>query len=298
MDILSYYTDMNWITNAYNILSTIMMTNVEYLVQSTTYVLNEFFNIDLNSIATSFFLNYIEIKTKVNKTGLYIYNNNKFIKNMIDKTSYNYQYAVANFNNNRIEPFNTNWVCMSVLLLNDDKHIIGNKHIYIEDYQYIKPHVNEDISRIQHYNNCLHHLIETTQSICKSDNIEETMVTMKAGDIIFTKTYNKDLIIHEDEQLYLNKQSNVSFISIEYTHPNMQSKIILTIPKNTYFVNNIILSSVFIKRYLEYQPERYVFDDKYIVNLMDNNINMFSLKYNEYILIKEKTYEVIKNKNN
>lgn len=289
---------MDWITNSYNILSTIMLTNVEYLVQSTTYVLYEFFNIDLNSIATSLFLNYIEIKTKANKIGLYIYNNNKFIKNMIDKTSYNYQYAVAILNNNRIEPFNTNWVCMSVLLLNDDEHIIGNKHIYIEDYQYIKPHINEDISRIQHYNNCLRYLIETAQSICKSDNIEETMVTMKAGDIVFTKTYNKDLIIHEDEQLYLNKQSKVSFISIEYTHPNMQSKIILTIPKNTYFVNNIILSSVFIKRYLEYQSESYVFDNKYIVNLMDNNINMCSLKYNEYILIKEKTYEVIKNKNN
>ena len=127
---------MDWITNAYNILTTIMMTNVEYLVQSTTYVLYEFFNIDLNSIATSLFLNYIEIKTKVNKTGLYIYNNNQFIKNMLDKTSYNYQYAVANFNNYRIEPFNTNWVCMSILLLNDDEHIIGNKHIFIEDYQY------------------------------------------------------------------------------------------------------------------------------------------------------------------
>ena len=289
---------MNWVTNTYNILSTIMMTNVEYLVQSTAYVLYEFFNIDLNSIATSLFLNYIELKTKVNNWCLYVYNNNTFVKNIVDKTSYNYNSAVANYNNHRIEPFNTSWICMSVLLLNDTVHISGNNYTYIEHYQYINPHINEDISRIQHYNNCLHHLTETAQSICKSDNIEETMVTMKAGDIMFTKTYNKDLIIHEDEQLYLNIQSKVSFISIEYTHPNMQSKIILTIPKNTYYVNNIILSSVFIKRYLEYQSESYVFDDKYVVKLMDNNINMFSLKYNEYVLIKEKTYEVIKNKNN
>ena len=289
---------MNWVTNTYNILSTIMLTNVEYLVQSTAYVLYEFLNIDLSSIATSLFLNYIEIKTKVNNMGLYVYNNNTVIKNIVDKTSYHLKYAVASYNNHRIEPFNSSWICVSILLLNDTKNIIGNNYIYTEDYQYIKPHINEDISRIQHYNNCLHHLTETAQSICNSDNVEETMVTMKAGDIMFTKTYNKDLIIHEDEQLYLNIQSKVSFISIEYTHPNMQSKIIITISKNTYFVNNIILSSVFIKRYLEYQSENYVFDDKYIVNLMDNNINMFSLKYNEYILIKEKTYEVIKNKNN
>jgi hypothetical protein len=289
---------MNWVTNTYNILSALMMTNVEYLVQSTTYVLYEFFNIDLNSIATSLFLNYIEIKTKVNNMASYVYNNNTYIKKIVDKTSYNYNSAVASYNNHRIEPFNTNWICMSILLLNDTEHIVGNNYTYIEHYQYIKPHINEDISRIQHYNNCLYHLTETAQSLCKSDNVEETMVTMKAGDIIFTKTYNKDLIINEDEQLYLNVQSKVSFISIEYTHPNMQSKIILTIPKNTYFVNNIILSSVFIKRYLEYQSESYVFDDKYVVKLMDNNINMFSLKYNEYIFIKEKTYEVIKNKSN
>ena len=81
---------MNWVTNTYNILSTIMMTNVEYLVQSTAYVLYEFFNIDLNSIATSLFLNYIELKTKVNNWCLYVYNNNTFVKNIVDKTSYNY----------------------------------------------------------------------------------------------------------------------------------------------------------------------------------------------------------------
>lgn len=289
---------MNWVTNTYNILSTMMFTNVEYLVQSTAYVLYEFFNIDLNSIATSLFLNYIEIKTKVNNMGLYVYNNNTFIKNIVDKTSYKFKYAVASYNNHRIEPFNTSWICVSILLLNDTEHIVGNNYIYIEDYHYIKPHVNEDISRIQHYNNCLRHLTETAQSICNSDNVKDTMVTMKAGDIMFTKTYNKDLIMNEEEQLYLNIQSKVSFISIEYTHPSMQCKIIITIPKNTYFVNNIVLSSVFIKRYLEYQSENYVFDDKYVIQLMDNNINMFSLKHNEYILIKEKSYEVIKNKTN
>lgn len=289
---------MNWVTNTYNILSTIMFTNVEYLVHSTSYVLNEFFNIDLNSIATSLFLNYIELKTKVNNWCLYVYNNNTFVKNIVDKTSYNFKSMVASYNNHRIEPFNTNWICVSILLLNDTEHIISDNYAYIEHYQYIKPHINEDISRIQHYNNCLRHLTETAQAICNSDNIKETMVTMKAGDIMFTKTYNKDLIMNEDEQLYLNVQSKVSFISVEYTHPNMKNKIIMAIPKNTYFVNNIILSSAFIKRYLEYQPENYVFDDNYTIQLMDNNINMFSLKCNQYILIKEKSYEVIKNKTN
>ena len=75
----------------------------------------------------------------------------------------------------------------------------------------------------------------------------------------------------------------------------MPNKIVINIPKNAYFVNNIILSPLFIKRYLEYQSDEYIFDDKYILKLMDNSIKMLSLKFNEYILIKEKTYEVIRN---
>ena len=127
------------------------------------------------------------------------------------------------------------------------------------------------------------------------DNITETMVTLKVGDILFNKTYNKDLIMNNDEQLYSNIQSKVTFLTIDYTHPNMPNKIVINIPKNAYFVNNIILSPLFIKRYLEYQSDEYIFDDKYILKLMDNSIKMLSLKFNEYILIKEKTYEVIRN---
>lgn len=286
---------MDWFVNTYHILSAVLFVNIEYLIESTMLVTNELVNINFNSIATTAFITYIDIKTKLAKWGSYLYNNYTIIKNTVDTTSYTIKSIIARYNKHRIEPIDTNWVCISILFANNTEYFSGNTYVYLENYQYIKPHIRDDTSKIQYYNKCLQHLTETARSISMGDTITETMVTLKVGDILFNKTYNKDLIMNNDEQLYSNIQSKVTFLTIDYTHPNMPNKIVINIPKNAYFVNNIILSPLFIKRYLEYQSDEYIFDDKYILKLMDNSIKMLSLKFNEYILIKEKTYEVIRN---
>lgn len=286
---------MNLFVNTYHVLSTILFTNVESLVQYTTFVINELMNINFNSLATTTFLTYIDVKTKLSKWGTYLYTNHAIIKNTVDKTSYKFNSTVASYNKYRIEPFDTNWVCISILLANDIEYLSGSTYVYLEYYQDINPHTVDNISKIQYYNKCLQQLSETARSISIGENIIETMVTLKSGDIFFNKTYNKEVLMNTDEQLYSNIQSRVSFITIDYTHPDMPRKIIINIPKNAYYVNNIILSPLFLKRYLEYQSEEYVFDDKYLLKLMDNSINILSLRYNESILIKEKSYEVIRN---
>lgn len=286
---------MDWVINTYHIVSSVLLMNVEHLIQSTTFIMNELLTVNVNSIATTAFLTYIDVKTTLAKWGTYMYDNSAIIKNTVDITSYNIQWVLARYNKHRIEPFHTNWVCLSVLFANKTDYFSGNTYVYLENYQYIKPHMSDDTSKIQHFNNCLHHLTETAKSMSMGDNITETMVTLKVGDIFFNKTYKKDFIMNSEEQQYSNTQSKVSFLTIDYTHPDMPGKIVINIPKTAYTINNIILSSLFIKRYLEYQPDEYIFDDKYTLKLMDNNIKMLSLKFNDFILIKEKTYEVIRN---
>ena len=75
----------------------------------------------------------------------------------------------------------------------------------------------------------------------------------------------------------------------------MKDRLVIELDKNVYFANNIVLSSLFIKRYLEYQVENYVFDENYTINLMDNNINMITLTQLDSILLGENSYTVIKN---
>ena len=75
----------------------------------------------------------------------------------------------------------------------------------------------------------------------------------------------------------------------------MPNRIIMGLEKELYFTNNVILSPLFIKRFLEYQPEKFIFDENYTINLMDNNVNMITLTYSQSILLSEDSYKVIKN---
>lgn len=287
---------MDWIQNTYNVLDTLLTTNVEYLVGTTNVIINNFINVDYSSLATTLFMSYIEVKIRVTRFGNYLYDNYDIVKNSVDITSYNIEYQKAMYNKRRIEPFENYWICVSMLLNNNKAKFSGNEYIYLENYQLIKPHQTPELSQTDYYNDCLTYFTKTASSIASCDKqVLETMVTMRIGNNTFNKSFNTDTVINEDEPNYCNTKSKASFISIEYTHPKMDKKIAMDIPKSMYFVNNNILSRLFVKRYLEYQYEPYVFDNKYTINLMDNNVKMFSIKYIDSITLSEKTYQVIQN---
>ena len=283
---------MDFITNAYTILSAILFTNVEYLVESRNMMINEIVNIDYTTFLPKMFLVYVDIKIRMTKAGNYLYNNFDVVKNTVDTSSYKYERIKALYNAHRIEPFDKNWVCISVLLKNDENLFTGNKQIYLENYQHIKPHTTTDVSKKEYYNNCLSYFGKMATSIAKSDNnVIETMITMRLDDGITNNSFNKNT----DEPTYSNTRSKASFLTIEYTHPKMETRITMNLDKDLYFTNNVILSSLFIKRYLDYQPEDFIFDENYTINLMDNNINMITLTYPQSIMLSEDSYRIIKN---
>ena len=283
---------MHFITNAYTILSIILFTSVEYLVQSTNMMIIEIQNVDYMTILTKLFLIYVDTKIRVSKCGNYLYNNYDCIKNTVDTSSYNYERIKAMYNAHRIEPFDNNWVCISILLKNDETLFTGNQQIYLENYQHIKPHTIPDVSKTEYYNNCLSYFGKMATSIAKSDNnVIETMVTMKLDDGTTNHSFNKST----DEPTYSNTRSKSSFLTVEYTHPKMQNRISIELEQDLYFTNNVILSPLFIKRYLEYHPEEFIFDEKYTINLMDDTINMITLTYSQSILLSEDSYTIVKN---
>ena len=87
--------------------------------------------------------------------------------------------------------------------------------------------------------------------------------------------------------------SNVRFYSIEYTNPMMETSIQLQLPQNYYMVGTQLLSSVFIARLLEYTiGENNIFNMDYKLNIMDDNIQLFSLLSNQYIELYENEYKI------
>jgi len=90
--------------------------------------------------------------------------------------------------------------------------------------------------------------------------------------------------------------STSRFLSVEYTHPRMYRSIPIELPKSIYMVGNQILSATFIMRYLKYNHalgDAYVFDDQYVINVMDDNINQFELKYGSYCVLGETGYTIM-----
>ena len=87
--------------------------------------------------------------------------------------------------------------------------------------------------------------------------------------------------------------SNVKFLSIAYTHPEVKTSIVIEVDKNAYLVGNEILSCTFVKRALEYSCNVKHFDTDYILTIMDNNLNTFELKSNEYIILEKDNYKII-----
>lgn len=92
--------------------------------------------------------------------------------------------------------------------------------------------------------------------------------------------------------------SRVRFLSIEYSHPKMNYTVPLELPKCYFVAGNHILSSTFVLRMLAYTVGNagYVFDDDYVLKIMDKNIRYFELKSDQFIELDPMLY-IIRNVN-
>ena len=98
--------------------------------------------------------------------------------------------------------------------------------------------------------------------------------------------------IHYDDFSPSSSKIRNPFVTVEYTHPEMNEPIVIDLDNRWFVVGNEILSKVFVARYLAYQSKPYVFDDRYILHIMDTKIQMKTVKSNEFVLIDDKSYRI------
>ena len=89
--------------------------------------------------------------------------------------------------------------------------------------------------------------------------------------------------------------SCVSFLSVHYEHPDLPNGLRLVIDPQYMMVGNYLLNRVFVLRLLSYQYNRgdYVFDDRYLLKIMDSNINICTVGSGQGIVVGEKEYVVL-----
>lgn len=81
------------------------------------------------------------------------------------------------------------------------------------------------------------------------------------------------------------------FLYVEYIHPDMLEAIELTIPRSMYVVYNELFTPCFVLNILERQDKPYVFDEKYIITIVDKDCKQIELRFNNHISILESSYK-------
>ena len=216
-----------------------------------------------------------------------LYETNPLARYFIKLLNFSTKYVKSIALQHRLEPMAESWV--SISSLKNNNNFVYDYYEYYSDCLY---NSNEEVldTRLATY-------IDTYniyKSIVVSDlKNKDTIVTLKYNDQYVHRICNKnapDLLETNIETLEL---SSTRFLSIEYTHPDMKTPIILSLEKGHYVNNNEILSPAFILRLLEYQPHNYVFDMDYKLKIMDNNINMFGLTFDKYIVLTADSYRIL-----
>ena len=114
-------------------------------------------------------------------------------------------------------------------------------------------------------------------------------VSMRVGGLFLTR------FIEEGRVGYFNlskTRTPTHFLSIEYSHPALENKVPIELSASVYIEGNEILSRQFVRRYLEYQSEPFVFDDNYKLTIMDSKIKILELSSNQYVTICKSGYTI------
>lgn len=193
----------------------------------------------------------------------------------------------------RIEPLEYEWISTACIYQTPfDKSTMS--YTYNENYEpMVKSNENDTTSTVsvnplEQFNIWFH----AAQNVIKSSkSIEECLLTMKTGDKYIYKICNRWNKCCDELPYELSK---VKFLNIEYCHPENEKSITIDFEKNRYLVGNEILSSTFVKRALEYMNDRKSFDMSYSLKIMDDNLENFVLKSDEYIVLERESYKIIK----
>jgi hypothetical protein len=268
-----------------NIIMNVEKTKAK-IEQSTTEIktttMNQIKKYELDVKTFEWFLFCVNQSNKIIIYFHRIYETNPKIQKVTDHVVYFLKYVYFAVSNQKIEPMKNNWICTSVLMKRNT-NLVGEEYNYNETYEYMN--TDDILEPLKEMSDNISSIIEST------NNTLEGMVTMKMGEKYINRVFFNKNEPKMDTDLPL-VPSKHRFISVKYTHPNMDEPIFIDIDNEYYYANNEILSPLFVKRYLEYQPLTYDFDMNYELEVMDNDINTYVLTSKQYILLAESTYTI------
>ena len=248
----------------------------------TDNVQNYFSIVGLNALTK-----YSEIKNKINTFTNYVYIYHPVITACIDTSIYSYKWLYAMHYTENIEPYHNYWVSTNYLMQYSFQN--NSPVTTIDNYNYV--YDNNTIS----YPYTFLHIINTCCNLLTNQSFnslyKENLLYAKYNNIYISRVHHKGGVINNFKSINeFNIPSSVCLLSV--TLKVNDETINLDVDKNHMFVNNELFSRGFVTRYIKYNNIDINCNDDYIINIMDNDINMVTLKSNQYLVINKSNYVV------
>ena len=253
---------------------------------------------DLKAVGVRSLYQFSKIQVQWDKYVSAAYDNNQVIRFCSDVASYVWLNAKCQWFGRRIEPFGSQWVStltlcqdpsdLKITVLDDGSHRVEFGSTFSETF-YNNPDWPKERAADSFSVEC------TIKSAFAPPNATEMLMLLKSEGLYLSRVvYSKDE--PNDVGGLSWTPSSVRFLSIEYSHPKMMVPISLTVDRAFLLEGNHLLSAAFVRRCLEYQnnPNDYYFDTNYKVTLMDDNIRMVTLTSQEYVVLEQDSYRVVK----
>jgi hypothetical protein len=179
------------------------------------------------------------------------------------------------FANYRFEPEYSPWI--SIVWMDGDND-------FSEDYFNFSEEIYSENSMRLYYD------IWMKECMQKSMDGNDGIIIMKCGDKTLCNMIDK----YDEKNTF--EPSNVKLLAIEYKHPAMNEPVLIQLDRSWFLCGNQLLSQLFVRRYLDYQPSPFYFDGKYTITLIDNNMNVTKIDHSNYIVIEKDGYRIVENK--
>lgn len=129
-------------------------------------------------------------------------------------------------------------------------------------------------------------LMETDEEI-----IECLVVIALSETAIVSRVVNANTPEHGEPDK-IDTPSQIKIFVPDYMHPDIEDCVELEVSPQYNIVGNQILSAAYIGMLLKNQTN--VFDDKYLISMLDKQMNMNKLTYGDFIQISEKNYTIVR----
>jgi hypothetical protein len=253
----------------------------------------DLYNSRIVPVATMYFLTLCRYYGCAKDFLSNIYATNKIVKVVTDKTYLTTMSLYWFLIGQKIEPECVPWI--STLWLESHPHRVTGTLQLRENYTHnftniITADLFGPSDRAQYANQ----YFSKVSTEFKEDQLKPLVIfkTESIGDV---EQRDKLYIVRRGRSTYDNlsfEKSKAKFLSVEYTHPDLSVPIELELDSSWLFVGNELFTPSFVLRMLDYQPVMYFFDEEYVLKIMDDNCSIFTLKWDEYMLLTKDGYEI------